>query len=122
MESIAENRDNSVAAEHEDRICAACAHLVGRRTFYETGAEWKCHAKQNVLGSSKDLVTGKIIYELRFSTCYLAREDHFVMLTPSEAKQLISCGTVAQWFDLYTRPDYSGFAPADPEKLLKELE
>src|SRR5947207_1558681 len=101
--------------ESEPRLCSECRYLVGRRSYPESAAEWKCHAKENVISTSVDLVTGSTVYHLRYKTCYDAR--------PSTGAD-IGCGSAGKWWEKYQQPDYRHKIPGQrtAEDLLKELD
>jgi hypothetical protein len=115
--------------EAEDRICADCKYLVGRRTLKEDAATWRCHAKQNLVSAEKDQVTGGMVYKLVYETCYDARKDDLYNRGPGTTVESRSCGPLGQWFEKYTfegykQTDYPPKAKNTPsaEDLLKELE
>lgn len=123
-------------AEAEDRICAECSHLVGKRIYVEDAKNWRCHAKQNLISAEKDQVTGAMVYALHYPTCYDARKNAWkaiFLADNTQDRQLTSCGEVGQWFEKYTHPEYihqrkqpkaapGSITMIDPEQLLKELE
>lgn len=76
----------------DERICAECSHLLGRRTNSDQAESWKCLAKENVVSTSRDLVTGRLIYHLRFETCYDARSADILE---------DGCGSAGKWFEKY---------------------
>ena len=101
--------------EPETPICVDCTHLVGRRNYFETAAQWKCAFKDNVTSISKDLVSGMNVYSYQFSTCYSCRQDEQ------------GCGPTGKWFQKYevyqppARPLF-GRKPAEaPSKSVDEL-
>ena len=101
--------------EAEERICAKCTHLVGRRSLFESAIEWKCHHQFNLLRADKDLVTGQPVYQLKYTSCYTAREEG------------AACGPLGLWFEPYVRPTvYDYINKSKPirnaDDLLKELE
>src|SRR6266480_639914 len=100
--------------ESEPRLCSECQYLVGRRSYLESAAEWRCHAKENVTSIETDLVTGMAIYRLRFETCYSARS----------AEVDRGCGSAGKWWEKYQQPDYRHKIPSQrtAEDLLKELD
>lgn len=75
--------------DEDDRYCASCTYLVGRRTYQDTAEDWRCHHPENVVTSSRDLVTGSTVYHLRFASCYDARSDD------------TGCGSAGKWYQLY---------------------
>lgn len=109
--------------EAENRICAECIYLVGRRTNRDDAPNWRCHAKENLISATKDLVTGSMVYKLRFATCYDTRSDS----SPVGAE---ICGPDGKWFKKYTFEDYrqTEYPPklakksASADDLLKALE
>lgn len=103
-----------------EKFCCYCAHLVGRRTLTETADGWSCHAKDNLISTSQDLVTGATIYHLRFTTCYEARSSEE------------GCGSQGMWFEEYVHiqsvsgpykgPKVVGGMRMTADALLAELE
>ena len=102
--------------ESEPRLCSECRYLVGRRSYPEMAAEWKCHAKENISSISTDLVTGLAVYHLRFKSCYDAR------LLEAGAD---GCGSAGKWWVKYVQPDFriaKSSSQRTAEDLLKELD
>lgn len=98
----------------EPRLCSECRYLVGRRSYPEMAAEWRCHHPANVISASTDLVTGSIVYLLRYTNCYAAR---------SSAEEEKGCGSVGRWFEQYQQPNFRVAKSDDKaEELLKELD
>lgn len=99
-------------SDETDRYCVSCRNLVGRRTYLDTSEDWSCHAKENVISFSRNLVTGGTVYHLRYSTCYDARSSDD------------GCGSIGKWWELYEpfMPKVVGGAKMTAENLLAELE
>lgn len=101
-----------------DRYCAQCTYLVGRRTYSDLAESWTCHAPENVTTTSRDLVTGNTVYHLRFTTCYDARG--------AASEDTGGCGAAGKWFKEYVTPEFRPRVVAGKEKtaqeLLKEIE
>jgi len=111
--------------EAEDRICADCKYLVGRRTLKEDAATWRCHAKQNLVSAEKDQVTGGMVYKLHWFTCYEAR----AIEVSTRLDIPLRCGPLGTWFEKYTFEGYKqtpyppkGKSNVSADDLLKELE
>jgi len=91
------NLEGMLSDSNEERFCSECSHLLGRRTNSDLADTWKCLASENVLSTSRDLVTGRVIYHLRFETCYDSR---------TAAEDLTGCGSDGRWFVKYDHPGY----------------
>lgn len=87
--------------EQDDKICAECKHLLGRRAYDDTATGWKCYSPKNVASVGRDMVTGKAVYNLRSETCYDTRKNPDL------------CGPQGAWFEAYVRP--AGYGPAFDE-------
>mgnify|MGYP001586833254 CR=1 FL=1 len=100
-----------------EKTCNRCANLVGRRHYTENAEDWKCHAQENLISTSRDLVTGQTVYHLRFPNCYDCR---------SATVEQAGCGSEGKWFILYEQPVFSPKIIAGKERtaenLLKELD
>ena len=112
--------DNAKIEFPEERYCRDCAHLVGRRTYTDEAAGWKCHAPQNVLGEHRNYVTGDIVKELRFQTCEGARLTN--MFSPCKGEVIeSSCGSSGRWWFKY-EPPYRDSVEAYPSRRKPQVD
>lgn len=94
----------------QEVYCKDCKHLLGRRTYLDGAANWKCAALENIDSSTRSLVTGETIIKRKYETCADARAS------------AMGCSSSGFWFEKYEypvelyHPEQDFVSPGLPEK------